>query len=258
MGVPDGGIIMIKLHPISLASCLTLALVATQSLAVDEPPRPPMTALGKIRDLAATVKARRMIEQDPTLAALNLGVDIENGLARIWGPIPSEKVGEKAVLKLKMIPDISEVRPTFYLEDPAKDPVAITNTNEDLKRVAVAKPEIETGQMPNSTINGTSPPETQPTKTPEQAPRLFAPRVSTKGRANNETLVRNSAEPIESLSDQIRDIQKSDTRFTSIHVENQRGNLVVRRNDVNGRTVMELVGKLRQLPGVRNVMIASD
>ncbi|MFM7151772.1 MAG: hypothetical protein ACKO23_18245 [Gemmataceae bacterium] len=249
---------MIKLHPISLASCLTLALMAMPTLAVDEPPRPPMTALGKIRDLAATVKARRMIEEDPTLAALNLGVDIENGLARIWGPIPSEKVGEKAVLKLKMIPDISEVRPTFYLEDPTKNPITIANNQEELKRVAVAKPEIETGQIPNNNINPTPIPEGQPSKSPEVAPRLFAPRVSSKVRTNAETLVRNSAEATESLSDQIRGIQKSDSRFSSIQVENQGGNLMVRRNDVNGRTVMELVSKLRQLPGVRNVMIASD
>ena len=58
------------------AAGLAMALSALPARAAGEPPRPPQSALNKLRDLSATVKARRLLQDDPALARLNLGVEV--------------------------------------------------------------------------------------------------------------------------------------------------------------------------------------
>src|SRR5262245_37237540 len=99
------------------AACLALALSTLPARAVDEPPRPPTSALGKIRDLAATVRARRLLEEDRVLRPLNLGVSVDNGVVSVWGPVPSQEVARLAVAKLETIRNVTEVRSNFYLSD---------------------------------------------------------------------------------------------------------------------------------------------
>src|SRR5262245_11256199 len=115
------------------AACLVLALSTLPARAVEEPPRPPTSALGKIRDLAATVRARRLRDEGRSLRPLRLGVGVDNGVISVWGPVPSKEVARQAIAKLETIRNITEVRPNFYLSDnqsPARP-----------ERVASAKPE---------------------------------------------------------------------------------------------------------------------
>ena len=230
------------------AALLTLALSTLPARAVDEPPRPPTSALGKIRDLAATVRARRLLEEDRVLKALNLGVSVENGVVSVWGPIPSNAVGRQAIAKLETIRNITEVRSNFYLTD------APTLTGPE--RVEAAKPEFETGRLPQPREPANV--AVRREQATEDAPRLLAPRPLATARQEPIAAVVNLPKPAASLTDLVREARQSEARFRDIAVEVRGQVVLVRRGDSRGRDVMDLVQKLRQIRGVSDVILTND
>src|SRR5579859_3338248 len=44
---------------------------------------------GEVEDTALTVAVRKALKRDERLAALGLGVTVENGYVTIWGPVPT-------------------------------------------------------------------------------------------------------------------------------------------------------------------------
>lgn len=62
------------------------------------------------RDLWHTVQARRMLAEDATLAPLNLGVHVKDGIAYLWGPVPSVDLAFRAEARLRMMIELIDVR----------------------------------------------------------------------------------------------------------------------------------------------------
>jgi hypothetical protein len=210
------------------AAALALALTALPARAVSEPPRPPTVALIKIRDLSATVRARRALQDDPSVAKFNLGVEVENGVATVWGPVPSLAVGHAAASKLEGLKGIDRVKSSFYLEDRRDPLLELARPGGSAERVEVAKPRdlaVKTGRSAS------------------EGPKLDAPRV---------------ANPAASLAEQAAALHKSEPRFRGIVVQVQGSAVMVRRGEVPGSDVMDLVKKLRRIPGVSDVILTSD
>ncbi|MFO0877485.1 MAG: BON domain-containing protein [Gemmataceae bacterium] len=237
------------------ALVLALGVLAQPAWAGSEPPRPPESALGKIRDLAATVKARRVLQENPALAELNLGVSVENGVAQVWGPVPTPEAARDAVLRLEGIAGVRLVRTNFYLEDRRERRLLdLVQAEPAPERIEAAKPEIETGKLP---IRPREPvvPVARVGSEAVGAPRVFAPRAvaSTRPEASGE---RRSPEA--SLSAKIQQMQREEPRFRAIVVEVQGQSLHVQRGASSGADLMDLVGRLRRLPGVRDVILNDD
>src|SRR3569623_9259 len=72
------------------------ALLLPSSLRADRPPEPPPFDLGR----------------------RNLGVSVEDGVATVRGPVPSDAEGRRAVALLEGVRGIRSVRPVFYPETP--------------------------------------------------------------------------------------------------------------------------------------------
>lgn len=235
------------------AAMLALALSALPVRAVSEPPRPPTSALGKIRDLAATVKARRVLQENPALAELNLGVSVENGVAQVWGPVPTTELAREAVVRLEGISGVRQVRSNFYVED-RKDRRLLDLVRPEgvPERIEAAKPEIETGKLPPLRPAVTVGRTTRPA---ENGPTLFAPRAVPSQRSE---AAAEQPRSTGSLSEQVRQLQQAEPRFRGIVVEVQNQSLHVRQGNQSGADVMELVQKLRRLPGVRDVLLSND
>jgi hypothetical protein len=62
------------------------------------------------RDLLLTIQARRALLRDAELGPLNLGVQIRNGVATLWGPVPSPSLSFKAEVCLRALLELTEVR----------------------------------------------------------------------------------------------------------------------------------------------------
>lgn len=204
-----------------------LTLVPALTAGAD-PPLPPQSALHKIRDLTATVRARRVLHDDPSLGKLNLGVEVEKGVATVWGPVPSVAVGHVAAAKLEGLKGIDQVRPNFYVEE-RRDPLLdlAARSVGPTERVEVAKPRDIAVKVGRSGGDG---------------PTLMEPRPP---------------RPV-SLADTAAQLQQSEPRFRGLGVEVRDGTVLVRRGAVPGRDVMDLVNKLRRIPGVRDVILTGD
>ena len=119
------------------------ALLLPANTEAAEPSRPPSEALGHISDLRLTILARRSLEGDAALAKLNLGVEVRDGVAVAWGPIPDREAGRRAVARLERISGIRNVRPDFHFARVDPDPeqaFAARKVDAALPRPAAPKP----------------------------------------------------------------------------------------------------------------------
>ena len=67
------------------------------------------------RDVLHTLQARRLLVDDPELAALNLGVRVRNRVATLWGPVPSAELSFKAEIRLRALVELVEVRNELFV-----------------------------------------------------------------------------------------------------------------------------------------------
>jgi hypothetical protein len=66
------------------------------------------------------------LQQDPVLAPLDLGVTVREGVATLWGPVPSRELGERAAALLRRLPELSAVHNELFV-DPFADLLAHGN-----------------------------------------------------------------------------------------------------------------------------------
>src|SRR5262249_51834378 len=58
------------------------------------------------RDLQLTVHVRRALREEEALAAVNVGVRVRDGVAILWGPVPSAEVIAKALARIEKVQGI--------------------------------------------------------------------------------------------------------------------------------------------------------
>ncbi|MFO0927358.1 MAG: BON domain-containing protein [Gemmataceae bacterium] len=251
-----------------MASTLVLMLSTLPARAVDAPPRPPTSALGKIRDLAVTVRARRALQEDSVLGALNLGVWVENGVASVWGPVPSDEVGRRAIEKLRTVAGVADIRVDFHHRPRDPDHLLADLTprpGEALARIDVYKPDsgrVESLPMPRPTPQpaelavATAPRPPAPAAVRDrETPRLLAPRpVASVRRQPEAEVVRR---PRASLADQVDQVRRADPRFRDIPVRLRGTAVEVRRGDADDAAT-DLANRLRRIPGVTDVLLTDD
>ncbi len=69
-----------------------------------------------IRDLGQTIKARLILQEDPQLGSLSLGVKVTNRVAVLWGPVPSQDVSFRAEQRLRGMFELVDVRNNLSVE----------------------------------------------------------------------------------------------------------------------------------------------
>jgi hypothetical protein len=225
-----------------------LLLVAAAPLrAVDAPARPPASALGLIQDLRLTVLARRAFQDDRVLRPLNLGVKVRNGVATVWGPVPSKEVARQVVARLEAINGIEEVRSELQVRRPPQKPLLpeLGIPRGTPKRIEVAKPaDQRPAAMPTAGQD----------RRPGPLPELNAQPLPGPQPAKKAVVTSRPAPP---LSVAIERVRQSEGRFRGIPVE-LRGDVVVITRTGADEDVMALAQALRRVRGVAEVIVASD
>jgi hypothetical protein len=77
------------------------------------------------RDLGLTIQARRALLGDKELGSLNLGVQVRNRVATLWGPVPTVELAFKAEICLRELIELTEVRNQLFVtgdDAPASGP----------------------------------------------------------------------------------------------------------------------------------------
>jgi hypothetical protein len=231
-----------------------------------DPYHPPQSALGLIRDLRLRILAQRMLEADRVLAPLKLKVEVHDAVAVVSGTIPSDEVGRDARGKLETIKGIVEVRSRFLIN------ASVLKPADDGMHVDVARPAGDTDSLKGRprdpvVVTGSEGRKPRP-DTPTDLPSVYSAR-NEKGReivlqGPRTSAVKQGASAgasvarPPSLADQVERVRQSEGRFRAISVDVQDGMLVVHRRGVSSADATALAEKLRRIPGVGEVLIASD
>ncbi len=196
-----------------------------------DPYHPPKSALGMLRDLRLRILAQRMLEADRALAPLKLKVEVHNAVAVVSGTIPSEDIGRDAKGKLETIKGIEDVRSRFQINASVLKPI------EAGMHLEVARPAHSARNEKGEDVV-------------LRSPQPAAVKQSASAGAS-------VARP-PSLADQVARVRQSEGRFGAIAVDVQDGMLIVHRSGVSSADATALAEKLRRIPGVGEVLIASD
>jgi hypothetical protein len=229
-----------------------VALLLPSSLRADRPPEPPPFGLDRLRDLAASVRARRVLKDDRDLARLNLGVSVEDGVATVRGPVPSDAEGRRAVALLEGVRGIRAVRAVFYPETPHESNLlgGLSRRPQLPQRFEASKPTAE-AETPPRLPRVTQPAVVTHGSSGPVAPQVFAPRaVALPPRAPDP--------PPGSLRDRIAAIRAADARFGTIPILIDGTRLPVQQGAAEDGVIRALLDRLRRVPGVTEVELKSE
>jgi hypothetical protein len=229
-----------------LAAAVWCASAGPQRAAEPAPP-PPAKKL-TFRDIQLTVHARKALAEDPVLGPTNLGVRVQDNVAVLWGPVPSEAVKRRAAELVKKVKGVYEARdgdvyvatPTAIVEaPPLPDPPPVAPT-----KTASASPDPATGTI--AALTGL--PETDPPPAPVVV--LKAPLPVDGKEASKEV----AAVPPDDLAAGLERVRASDRRFRAVEYRLE-GDAVVLRPGGRPEDVMAFARAISRLPGLSRIVV---
>ncbi len=78
---------------------------------------PPLRSKDGVSDVLHTIKARKLLAEDPLLGPWNLGVIVTDRVALLWGPAPSAEVAFKAEERLRQMVEVVEVQNKLFVSE---------------------------------------------------------------------------------------------------------------------------------------------
>ncbi len=264
---------------ITLAIATTLLLLAPCSRAGESSPSQPDVRMG---DLRLTVFVRRTLFEDPELARYNLGVSVRQGVATVWGPVPTEALARRARERLRQVLGIVEVRSELYpgtVEDsPGKQPSGVEpgfllstpRVHGALAARTGSSPSVaEVADTSATTILDAGGPRDTPSPSLHEAVTLMPPlanRDVPTPVAKEPTAVLLTPTPFRApadLASEVVKLQQRDGRFGRLRAEVRDGVVYLRGTVRRSEDLMELAQVIALLPGIdavrlQNVQIETD
>jgi hypothetical protein len=254
---------------LSVALALAVGAVTARGQPPAAPHKPP--PLTPIYDMRLTILARRALANDRVLAPLKLGVQVRDGVAVVWGDVPSDDVVKQAKGKLEAIDGIFEVRSELR---PGRGPACEiveadlsvpSRVPPRLQKVEVAKPDDKTGTIKKRGVvvggegkkaarPGTLPPVGSKPADESRAERavVLLPPTARPSESKQEQPTRK-----EPLEEAVAKGKASQARFRGIPVT-VRGDVVVITRHGDDQDVVALAQMLRRVRGVSEVRLSND
>jgi osmotically-inducible protein OsmY len=214
------------------------------------------------RDLQLTVHVRRALREDDNLVSVNVGVRVRDGVAILWGPVPSAEVVTKALARVEKVQGILGVRNETYIALPDRnlEPIPIPLVPPDPQRSASASPDPASGSLNSLTTTAREGPDDGAASDPPPAAgRRAIPSTSPEAPTAEHTprarpVSRPAPAPAESLSAAVATLRTGETRFRTLRVEVKGGTVVVAGAAERQEDVMALARLISRLPGVERVV----
>lgn len=239
----------------------TLAVLAATCLATLTPAADAAMPLGFpwLRDVQVTIYARRALMDDPALARLNLGVNVREGVATVWGPIPDAEAGRKALKRIEEVKGVLQVRSDLYFLGPKKEDelLDLPFVFEAPTRTESASPDRESGQIVNlaGRVNPGFPIEPLTTGL-HLAISLLPPVAITDEPKSPAVAAPPSRQQLVTTS--IDSLRRTNERFRPIATELKDGTVSIRAGTAQGENVMAFAQAIAQLPGVERVVVLNQ
>ncbi len=238
------------------AAALTAALfsVSAGRPRAAEPPAPAPEKKLTFRDIQLTVHARLALADDPVLGPTNLGVKVQDNVAVLWGPVPTEEVKRRAVERVKKVQGVLDVRdadvyvaapappplPTPTLVPPPPPPDVPTRTESD------SPPDTAPG--PAGSLTG------QPAVSPAPTVVLGAPTPEpekTPGRTV-------AAAPSEDMAAALDHARLADPRFHGVDYRLEGDAVLLRLGAGRAEDVTAFARAIAHLPGLSRIEVRAD
>lgn len=221
-----------------------LLLLAPAALADSAPGR---SAQDRIRDLETQVRARQQLAADEELAPFNLGVSVRDGVAVVWGPVPSPEMKARALAAVENVRGIYKVQSEMYVTRTAGTLVtpSYALTLPDAPQTsASAMPDWRTGKLPALPGQLSSNKGDEPTGPPKSV--LLLPAVAAPDEGPNGE-----------LASALEGIRKGDERYRLIQYEMKNGAIYL-RGTAKPEHVMAFAQAISRVPGVGRVVLQSQ
>jgi hypothetical protein len=228
---------------------LSLAPAAGAGETWAEPLVLPAAARSQLRDLELTIHARRALHTDARLGPLHIGVSVRDGVATLWGPVPTVEDARRAAKVLEAVAGIAAVRSELRLEKGRpNDLLALPLPVDPPTRTATASPDPVSGSL--GTLTRRNPARFAPdAEAPPPAVALGAPVAAPAPAPAN-------ASP--SLIEAVEALRQSERRFRRIRAEVRGGTVWLHPDDTPRQDVMAFYQVLARVHGVERVVIKSD
>jgi len=278
-----------KRHLLCWQSLLAALLATLLALPVNAAPQ---LTIPWLRDMQVTVYARRALADDPELSRWNLGVNVRDGIATVWGPVPNDEVGRKAVKAIEQVRGVMSVRSDLYPlgRKPEDDLPAVPLVSEAPTKTESASPDRESGRIARvigqpAPLLAEAPAASLHSYVSLGAPVALAEDTSVRERRpslsefavhpNPPAIPRDGLEPItprpapaapvsraaiaapEGIIAAINRLRLTDERFRPIATEVKDGAVTLRGGAANGEHVMAFAQAIAQVAGVERVVVQS-
>jgi hypothetical protein len=190
--------------------------------------------------LRSEAKARRALLQDRELASYNLGVEVEDRVAYLWGTLPDDTLLRRAVDILRKLPEVREVRSLVRIDAERLPAIEAGLPSRFRPGKILATPPPPLGSLMKGVPRRDSPPFTwQYAPGQEPAPsRLQVVSVEL------------------SLDQAILVIREGDSRFTRLHHELRGREVYLSGAVASWSDLMALAQAIARLPGVERVVLS--
>jgi hypothetical protein len=207
----------------------------------------------RVLDIHLTVLARQALQRDRLLANVNIGVHVKERVATLWGPVPSDKVAERAVRLLRQIPELREVRSELSID---LEPPPIL----DRQGPAPAGPRWLPGLPGEGAARPPTPPPAiltrHPGKGAAHTPQLPAIAVPTPpGVPAAGAPAEPAMAPGADLAREVRKLVQGDERYRRVQVAAESGTVFLSGVVYRWEDMHELSRAVARLPGVVRVVL---
>jgi hypothetical protein len=192
-----------------------------------------------------TLQARRSIRLDSELNKLNLGVEVKNGVAHVWGPVPDGPTARRAVSRLETVVGIVDVRTDFHIRKaPVSEMYASRKVEMPLPGGAAAPSDGVTRKEPAAPQAAPAPRPSAMAGAGGPAPPAERPSVTTVRREGP------------TLAERIARARKSDPRFADVAILVEGASITVFRGG-DDEAASLFAQKLGEVPGVSEVLLSN-
>lgn len=208
-------------------------------------PTLPRIGTDPVRDLRLTMQARKRMFDDPELAALNVGVTVNDRAAVLWGPVPTVEAMFRAELTLRGMTELVEIRNQLFVSElePIRAPLKFDAPPRFLPERAPPPPKLPV----------------------EPRPFFGAPGVLT-GQANKIAVLpaitlgmpsadETPAAPERDLNGAIRIFLQSKTTYRPLEFTLKDRRVYLRAPDQHLDALHEAARGIARLPGVEGVIL---
>ncbi len=231
-----------------LALLAALALALPLAGARAEPPRLPPVPRSRGRDLELTVHARQALQAQSVQG--DVGVLITDGVATLWGAVPTVAEARRAVQAVEAVPGIAAVRSELRLEKGRPEsPLALPVPEDAPTRTHAASPDPVSGSLGTLTRRNPAPPPPPPPPPPPVA--LLPPVAAPAAPPRAAPAPPSPAEAVEAL-------RQADRRFRRLRAEVSGGTVSLYPAGTPQEDVMAFYQLLARVPGVERVVIKND